>query len=55
MDSEVRPYDDEAGSGPWPGTGPGTRESGWPVEGAGAGRTYDPHQVFQFPQGITPA
>ena len=30
MDSEVQPYDDEAGSGPWPGTGPGTRESGWP-------------------------
>lgn len=29
MDSEVRPYDDEAGSGPWPEAGPGTRENGW--------------------------
>jgi len=30
MDSEVQPYDDDAGSGSRPGTGPGTRESGWP-------------------------
>jgi hypothetical protein len=30
MDSEARPYDGEAGFGPWPGAGPGTRENGWP-------------------------
>jgi hypothetical protein len=33
MDSEVRPNDDEVDSGPWPGAGPGARESGWPSEG----------------------
>ncbi len=32
MGSEIRPYHDEAGSGPWPGTGPGTRENGRPGE-----------------------
>jgi FAD/FMN-containing dehydrogenase len=40
MDSEVRPYDDKAGSGPWPGAGPGTRESGWPAEDPGLARRH---------------
>ena len=50
MDSEVRPYDDEAGFGPWTGEVPGSRadessqESGWlpgggpPGEDPGPGR-----------------
>ncbi len=33
MGSEVRPHDDEAGSGPWPGEDLGSPESGWSPAG----------------------
>ncbi len=39
MDSEVRPYDDEAGFGPWTGEDPGSRGSGWLPGNGSPGRT----------------